>query len=268
MRDFFSGFSFTGWDAVLALAIVVGAWFLARYARRAADRILSQVKVPHDLRDLGVQATGYVVIFLGVGVALSFLGASIQPVLAVVVMAAAVTFLALRGIADNVAAGVIIQTRRPVRLDDSIEAMGFAGRVREINSRSVIIEAPDGRIVHLPNRRLLDDPLVNHTVMGRHASAIQVRIGAGYRADVVAIITEVLSQMPSVLAEPAPTVLVSAVETERTIMTATCWHHPAEGPVVTSAAVVAISDSLADLGPPVSVVAPPVEPAVLSPADV
>ncbi|SDU78799.1 mechanosensitive ion channel family protein [Jiangella alkaliphila] len=268
MRDFFSGLSLTGWDAVLALVFVVGAWFVARYARRGADRVLAQVNVPDDWRDLGASVTGYVVIFLGVGVALGFLGASIQPVLAVVILVAAVAFLALRGIADNVAAGVIIQTRRPVRLDDLIEALDFTGRVRELNSRSVIIETSDGRTVHLPNRKLLDNPLVNHTAAGRHASAIQVRIGGPHRADAAERVAEALSRLPSVLAEPAPTVLVSAVEADRTTMTATCWHDPHVGATVTSAAVVAISERLADLGMPVSVVAPPAPPALVSPAEV
>lgn len=264
MQDFFSGLSFTGWDAALALVVIVAAWVLSRYARRAAEKIMLRVEIPDDLRSVGVRITGYIVVFLGVGVALGFLGASIQPVLAVVILVAVVALLALRGIADNVAAGVVIQTRRPIRIGDWIEALEFIGRVRELNSRAVIIETNDGRIVHLPNQKILDNPLINHTTAGRHASEVQVRIGGGYQADVVHAIDAALRGTPGVLADPAPTVSVSSVEPDRTTMTAKCWHKPSDGAAVTSAAVVAISARLSDRGE-ISVVAPPPVPPLVPP---
>lgn len=58
MRDFFSGLSFTGWDAIQALLVIVAAWIVSRYARRAADRVLAQVRVPDDLRNIAVRLTG------------------------------------------------------------------------------------------------------------------------------------------------------------------------------------------------------------------
>ncbi|SDS54542.1 mechanosensitive ion channel family protein [Jiangella sp. DSM 45060] len=268
MRDFLSGMSFTAWDVVLALAVIVAAWLCARYARRAADRILAGVRVPDDLRRAGVRLTGYVVIFLGVGIALSLLGASIQPVLAVAILLAVVAFLALRGIADNVAAGIVIQTRRPVRIDDTIEALGYTGRVRELNSRSVIIETTDGRVVHLPNQKLLDNPFVNHSATGRNASELQVRIGGDAEEGTAELIAGLLAQTPGVLADPPPRVLVRAVEPRRTTLSVTCWHRPSDGAAVVSAAVTAIGRRLAAPGRAVSVVAPPPAPALVPPPEV
>lgn len=269
MRDLVTGlaFSFTGWDVLLAVLVLVASWITARYARRAVDRVLARVKVPDDVRGLGGRFCSYVVIFLGVGIALGLLGVSIQPVLAVVILLSVLAALALRGVADNVAAGVVIQTRQPVHLGDSIESQDFIGTVRELTSRSVIIETSDGRLVHLPNQKVLDNPLVNHTSVGRRATELQVRASGMLAAELVPRVAEVLSRTPGVLRHPAPRVLVRAIEADRTTLTATCWHAPAAGPSVTSEALLAISESLAGSGTAVSVVAPPPPPAAVPPGE-
>jgi hypothetical protein len=60
--------------------------------------------------------TKYLVYAVGVGVAVAVLGASLQPILAAVVIVGVVMVLALRGIADNFASAIVLQTRRPVQL--------------------------------------------------------------------------------------------------------------------------------------------------------
>lgn len=76
------------------------------------------------------------VIFLGVGIALSLLGAPIQPLIAAAIVIAVVLGLALRGIAENFAAGILLQTRRPIHVGDEIESLGHSGNVVEMNSRA------------------------------------------------------------------------------------------------------------------------------------
>lgn len=270
MNDLVAGltFSFTGWDAILAVAVLVASWITARYARRAVDRVFARVKVPDDVRGLGGRFASYVVIFLGVGIALGLLGVSIQPVLAVVILLSVLAALALRGVADNVAAGVVIQTRQSVHLGDSIESQDFVGTVRELTSRSVIIETSDGRLVHLPNQKVLDNPLVNHTTVGRRSSDLQIRVTGGEVTELTSQVLEVLSRTPGVLAEPAPRVLVRAIEAGRATLVATYWHSSTAGVAVTSEAVLAISASLAGSAATVAVVAPPPGPPVTPPAEI
>ena len=53
--------------------------------------------------------------------------------------------LALRGIADNFAAGIVLQTRRPIHIGDEVESLGYVGNVLEMDGRAVVIETFDGR---------------------------------------------------------------------------------------------------------------------------
>ena len=64
---------------------------------------------------------------LGAGIALTFLGVEIQPLLAAALIVAVVAILAIRGVTDNFAAGVVIQSRRPVHIGDEIEVLDQTG---------------------------------------------------------------------------------------------------------------------------------------------
>jgi Flp pilus assembly secretin CpaC len=84
------------------------------------------------MKGLLARIVGYLVIFLGVGIALSLVGAPIQPLLAAAIVVVAVLGLALHGIAENFAAGVLLQTRRPIHVGDEVQSLGFEGNVVEI----------------------------------------------------------------------------------------------------------------------------------------
>jgi small conductance mechanosensitive channel len=170
-------------DVVLAVIVLVVSWVLARIANRAVLRVTGRLGgISDDLGSLAARVTRYFFLLLGIGVALSILGAAIQPLLTAAVIVAVVAALAVRGVADNFAAGVVIQTRQPFHLCDEIDALGFVGVVRELNGRSVVIETYDGRAVHLPNAKVLDSPIVNHTTVGARRSEVEVRAAPPNRA--------------------------------------------------------------------------------------
>jgi small conductance mechanosensitive channel len=251
LADRFTSLSFTLGDALLALAIILLSWLASRMARRGVLRASTQLTgVSDDLRYLGARITGYVVLFLGVGIALGVLGVAVQPLLAVTLLIAVVLVLALRGIADNFAAGIVIQTRRPLHLGDHIAGLGFEGTVRELNSRSVVIETADGRVVHLPNHKLLEDPIVNHTAVGRRRSEIEVRLAAPahHARDITSQVIEAAASVPTVLADPAPAAFLTAAEPARTMLIVQVWHEPPSASAVTSAVVQAIADRLHQSG--------------------
>jgi len=86
-------------------------------APRATLKVLQRLEgINEDLSQLAARMAGYGVCLLGVGVALSFPGATIQPLLTAAIIVAVIAGLALRGVADNFAAGVVIQTRQPIQL--------------------------------------------------------------------------------------------------------------------------------------------------------
>src|SRR6476661_6001536 len=128
----------TGWDIGLAIVVVLASWALSRMASTAAGRLAARLDSASDnQRALTARMAKYFVLVLGIGIAISILGAPIQPVLAAAIIVAVVIVLVLRGVADNFAAGVVLQSRKPIRVGDFVAALDYAGVVVEINGRSV-----------------------------------------------------------------------------------------------------------------------------------
>ncbi len=147
------------WDIVVVLVVLIVAWIASRMAARATRSLTNRVEgISPDLATLATRVVRTFVIMLGFGVALTVLGAPIQPVLAAAVIIAVIAALSLRGIAENWAAGVVLQTQRPIAVGDTVEIGDFSGTVLEINGRAVVVETFDGAVVHLPERRHARQP--------------------------------------------------------------------------------------------------------------
>ena len=169
--------------------------------------------ITEDHRQLAARVTFYFLLLIGVGVALTFVGAEIQPILTAAILIGVVAVLALRGVAENFAAGIILQTRRPIQLGDDIDVLDYSGIVREINSRAVVLEAWDRRRIHIPNRTVLDNPLVNHTEHDTRRSEVEVRLAVSDALDeAVSAVVETVANVPGVIADQPPDVVFRSVD--------------------------------------------------------
>ena len=228
--------------AVIAVVVAIVGWILSRITRRAMGRLLIRLQgISDDLRDLTARVAGYVVLFIGFGIALSILGVPIQPLLVAAIVVAVILALALRGIADNFAAGIVLQTRRPIEVGDEVDSLGFVGDVVEMNGRAVVIETFDGRQAHLPNSEVLSNPLLNHSAKRARRSEVEVRVrsrdaeGTGQR------LIATMAAVPGVLSEPKPVCYLTAVDPVRVTALVHFWHDPADGLTVRSDVIRALA---------------------------
>ncbi|WP_223694235.1 mechanosensitive ion channel family protein [Leifsonia poae] len=186
----------------------------------------------------------YFVVLLAVGVAFSFLGAPIQPLLAAAIIVGVILALALRGISENFASGVVLQTRRPIKIGDEIECNGIAGSVKELNGRSVVIRTLDGRTIHIPNSLLLQQPLINHSEAGARRSEVEVRVMLAPDGldDFTDALTTTLQTVDGVHSREHARILFTRISEDRTTLTLQFWHHPTAGTVVGSRVVRAVGE--------------------------
>lgn len=251
--------SINAWDAVLAVLILLASWVLWRTTRKHTYRLLKRVTgLSEHLRMIAARIAGYAVLLLGIGMALSVLGARLQPLLAVALLVGVVLVLALKGIADNFAASVVIQTRQPIRLGDQIEAAGFLGDVIELNGRSVVIATRDGRQVHIPNSTVLAEPIVNRSARGMLRSDVEVRTtGAIYLEQMIELMESAARHAPGVRADPAPYVRILALEPDRITALVRFWHDWPDTRKVTSAVIASVAARLREAGRTATVTGPP-----------
>ena len=239
------------WDVVFAALTLLAAWIASIFARRGVIAVSHRLSgVSDGLAILAARIIRYAIILTGVGIALVFLGASIQPLIAVALIIAVVLFLALRGVSANFAAGVILQTRHPLNVGDDIIHNEFHGTVQELNGRSVVILTTDGRTVHIPNVDVLGQPIVNYTTAGRRRSEIYLRVT--HPNDTINtlqhLITDTLEALDSTLTTAPCRILWTTIEPERTSATIQFWHLPASASLVVSDTTRALADRLAHEG--------------------
>lgn len=244
------------WQVLWAVLSVLAGWIASRFAKRGVIDLMRHVPTatPAATR-FAARLAQYTLLLLGVGIALAFLGANVQPVLAVVLVLAVVAALVLRGVADNFAASVLIATRKPVILGEEITVEGpdgesITGTVVELNSRAVVFTTPDGRTAHVPNAKLLAETLVNNSRHGARRSEVQVRVeraGVGVD-DITALLTDAAAAVDGVHQQPGTGVLLSAVSDARVIARIQFWHAPTAAVGVTSAMVAALTARLTERG--------------------
>lgn len=250
----------SAWDIILALLILIVAWIVSRAASRAVRSIAGRLEgIPPEIAVLAARVVRYFVIVLGIGMALTTLGADMQPLLAATLVVGVAAALSLRGIAENFAAGVVLQTSRPIEAGDIVDIKGFTGTVREMNGRAVVIETFDGAVVHLPNSDTLDSPIVNRSTTAGRRSSVEVRADrAGVPADqLIATVRDVAAGVEGVRVEPAVTTSLTGIDETRTTVLVTFWHDPSGSTAVSSSVVAAIATALAERDPSLSVLALP-----------
>jgi small-conductance mechanosensitive channel len=117
----------------------------------------------------------------------------------------------LQKIASNYVSGFIILLDRSVQLGDMITADNFHGKLTQITTRYVVVQALDGREALIPNETLITQTVINHThsdAKVRLATQVQVDYGSDIE-QAMRILTDVARRHSRVLADPPPGALLS-----------------------------------------------------------
>ncbi|MBT2485489.1 MULTISPECIES: mechanosensitive ion channel family protein [unclassified Microbacterium] len=242
----------TSAQIVLALLSVLIGWIVSHFARGGVLRLARRTPgVSDSVAQIAARFTQYALLLMSIGIGLAFLGANVQPLLAMTAVAVVIVILVLRGVADNFASGVLIQSRQTVKLGEQIGVEGpdgmIVGVVRELTGRSVILTTADGRTVHVPNSLLLTAVLVNDSRHGARRSALGVRVARTPTRDldeVMGVIAGAAAEIEGVHTREHPIVSVESVSPTRWILTLQIWHHPLHTSTVVSDAVRRVSVAL------------------------
>lgn len=149
-----------------------------------------------------------VVLVLGLVMAASQLGINIAAALAGLgVLGIAVGFAAQETIA-NMIAGFLIFWDRPFKVGDWVTTQDRYGEVRDITLRTTRIRTPDNTFVVIPNKQIIGELLVNHSMYGE--TRVNVPIGIAYKesiAEARRVMLEAVATVDGVLRDPAPAVV-------------------------------------------------------------
>ena len=217
----------TGWDVAAAILILLLAWpvaaLLGRLARRIARRIPT---TPEYVPELVGQAVRWLVVLIALAWAVSLLGVQVGWFALVVAIVAIVFILMVRPLVENLAAGLLLQSRPSFGIGDQIETNGYRGDVIAITARSTIIQTRDWKRIHVPNQDVLDNSLDVYTAFERRRSSLDLTVDFGVDPDhAEEVVVNALREVDGVLDDPGPYVLARGFS-DGTILQVRWWHEP------------------------------------------
>ncbi len=191
--------------AVLIFTLWISSGIEARLLRSATGGELS-------LRKALSNATRALLMFVGLLLALSAVGIDLT---ALSVLGGAVGVgigLGLQKLAANYVSGFVILAERSMRIGDNVRVDGFEGRITDINARYTVIRSLVGRESIVPNEMLITSRVENLSLADACVWQSTV-VSVGYESDVelvMRLLLQAAKAQQRVLADPAPSVALSA----------------------------------------------------------
>jgi len=130
-----------------------------------------------------------------------------------------------QNIINNFISGWILMWERPIRIGDFLEVEDAKGVVEEINTRSTRIRRVDGVHLLIPNSKLLENTVVNWTLVDRLVRT-SVKIGVAYGSPakkVAALIMQATEEEKEVLKDPKPLVTFEDFGDNSLVFEVTYW---------------------------------------------
>ena len=185
--------------------------FEKRVMARTSDTALDETALPMINRFVR-----FIVIAIGVLLAMTHLGIQIAPLLAGAGVAGLALSLAAKDTLSNLIAGVLLIMDRPFQVGDRIELWsapretGTWGDVIEIGLRATKIRNPDNLVVVVPNNEIMRRDIINYTMSGQDIR-LRIPFSCAYESDIErakVLLKEAAHEVKGVKLAPAPIVIV------------------------------------------------------------
>jgi small conductance mechanosensitive channel len=210
---------------VAAAAILIVFWLLLRITRPVLWRVLVRAQFAKALINLLVDGVYKgTLILVALVMAASQLGINVAAALAGLGVAGiAVGFAAQETIA-NMIAGFLVFWDRPFLVGDFITTHETYGRVHEITMRTTRIRTQENTFAVIPNKNVMGERLVNHSMYGE--LRVNVPVGIAYKeriAETRRVLLPVLAGIQGVLASPPPDVVALDLGSSSVNLHARVW---------------------------------------------
>lgn len=195
-----------------ALAIFLIGKFLIRLLVSGLSRLMRKQEVDRTLETFICNLVRISLMAVVVIAAIGALGVETTSFIAIFGAAGLAVGLALQGSLSNFASGVLIVLFRPYRVGDFVEAAGIAGSVEQVQILTTILKTGDNKQIIVPNSQIMDSIITNYSA--NPTRRVDMVVGVSYDDDLDKVrrtIEDLIAAEGRILAEPAPTIAVSAL---------------------------------------------------------
>lgn len=201
-----AGSVITPWNILILLAVVLILIWAARWSREFAYRWLFV-----NTKDLGLRNslsifTQYIIVALGVLIALKMAGINVTALTVIASAFALGIGFGLRDMANNFVSGILLLIERPVRVGDYVTIGNLDGQVMHIGIRSITVTTDDHKELLLPNAEIFSKVFMNWTHRDNIVRTLfTIRVNRNDDPKCVReIILQVIKSIPEILQNPPP----------------------------------------------------------------
>ncbi|WFQ78283.1 small-conductance mechanosensitive channel MscS [Xenorhabdus sp. SF857] len=169
-------------NIVSAFLILIVGLFVAKLVSKAIKRVMSLRGIDATISDFLAAIIRYAIIAFTIIAVLGKLGIQTASVIAVIGAAGLAVGLALQGSLSNFAAGVLLVLFRPLRTGEYVSIGAVEGTVMQVQIFSTTLRTADGRIIVIPNGKIIADNIIN--ISREPDRRTQIMVGVAYDADI------------------------------------------------------------------------------------
>ena len=209
---------------VVGIIVFAAAVLLAKPASRWVEKKAAARIADPAITHLLVKVTLWGIIISGIVVGLEQVNFNVTGFVAGLGIAGLTVGFALQDITRNFVAGIILMTRKPFKIGDTVTIGSHSGAVLSINTRDTVIKTFDGETVILPNINVFTAAIVNQSELPYQRRTVKIRLG--YAEDISRasqVFVDTLNSVDGVLANPPATVLVEQLGDSAVSLVARFW---------------------------------------------
>ncbi len=168
---------------LLSLLVLIFFFFVYRFCAKYLLKLLNRFSKNQAVNAVTANFIGGIVFLIGLSIALNVLGLdkAVASMLAGAGLVGLAIGFAFQDLIINFISGVMIAFKQPFNLGDLIESNGYFGIVQKMTFRSTMIENSEGKWVIIPNRAMLENPIINYSYTGKRR--IEINLEVGYEED-------------------------------------------------------------------------------------
>jgi small-conductance mechanosensitive channel len=219
------GGTITVGQIVMVLVLLIVGVFASRRIERLIARRMAETHIQPDAAQLIQRLIFYALLVVLVVTALGLLHV---PLTAFAFVSGAVAIgvgFGAQNVINNFISGWILMSERPVRIGDFVEIEGASGTVEAIGNRSTRIRRVDGVHLLVPNSRILENSVINWTLIDRQVRS-SVKVGVAYGSpvrEVERLLRQAVGEHAAVKPEPQPKIIFDDFGDNALIFDAYFW---------------------------------------------
>lgn len=204
-EELFSSLASIGFKLFIAIAIIIGGFWLSKMASRGLKRVLLRRDTDVGLVTFLSSLVGIILKILTIVTAITQLGVEMTSFVTLIGAAGLAIGMAFSGTLSNFAGGVMILLFKPFKVGDFIRTENEEGTVSEILIFNTILKTGSNKVVILANGAVANHTVINYTKSDKRR--VEWSFGIAYGDDLEVaknLLRKFGEEDKQILSEPEP----------------------------------------------------------------